>query len=779
MEYIGTEGDDELVAQTGEDNSFQGLGGDDTLTGNSGTDTAVFAGASDGYRLGYAAGSFTVTDVDPADGDSGTDTLAGIERLQFTDGTLSISEQGEFRVNTTTWSTQSDSDVAALSDGGYVVTWMSNGQDGSGCGICVQRFGADGTPRGAESVVNTTTEAAQLFASVTALSGGGFVVSWLSHDQDGSGTGIYARRYAADGSAQGGEFRVNSATADDQRDPDVTALAGGGFVVTWMSLNQDGSNAGVYAQRYAAGGMPQGGEFRVNTTTASDQAAPSIAALADGGFVASWMSWGQDGSGRSIHAQRYGADGAALGGEFRVNTATAGEQMVPSIAALQDGGFVVCWVSNGQDGSGDGVYGQRYAADGTAVGGEFRVNTTTAFTQNEPDVAALSGGGFVVALTSDGQDGSGRGTYAQRYAADGTPQGGEFRLNPTTANDQAEPAIAGLADGGFVVSWTSTNQDGGGDGIYAQRYTADGTPVIAVPVVEGDGGANTLFVASPGFARLRGGAGDDTYILHGGLHDLVEVAGGGTDTVRSSADHTLRSHFENLVLAGNADLDGTGNTLANWLIGNRGANALDGSTGADTLQGLGGNDSYRVDQAGDVVRESRQVAGGVDEVIATISYVLGAGLENLRLTGSGPTDGAGNGLANVLLGSAGANLLSGDRGDDTLDGGAGADQLTGGSGADLFRFSTVASVDAITDFRRSAGDRIDLSMLDADRLTGDRQGFAFLGRQAFSADATGQLRYEAGDGKLMLYGSVDADVDAEFVLEVVGTVRLFAADLVL
>ncbi|NOT71807.1 MAG: hypothetical protein HOP09_11175 [Hyphomicrobium sp.] len=139
------------------------------------------------------------------------------------------------------------------------------------------------TPIGNDIQVNTTTANDQLYSSVTALADGGFVVTWTSLGQDGSGWGIYGQRYTAAGAASGPEFQVNTATASDQLYSSVTALADGGFVVTWTSF--DGSGWGIYGQRYTAAGAASGTEFRVNTATANDQSYSSVTALADGGFV--------------------------------------------------------------------------------------------------------------------------------------------------------------------------------------------------------------------------------------------------------------------------------------------------------------------------------------------------------------------------------------------------------------------------------------------------------------------------------------------------------------
>ena len=285
----------------------------------------------------------------------------------------------------------------------------------------------------------------------------------------------------------GSEFQVNTTTASSQNTNDTgqggsTAMdADGDFVVVWTSDGQDGSSYGVYAQRYNAAGVAQGTEFQVNTTTASDQRYSTVAMGADGDFVVTWSSYGQDGSSWGVYAQRYSAAGVAQGTEFQVNTFTANNQLYSTVAMDADGDFVVTWSSYSQDGSIWGVYAQRYNAAGVAQGTEFQVNTATANNQLYSTVAMDADGDFVVTWMSDGQDGSNWGIYAQRYNAAGVAQGTEYQVNTATANNQSYSTVAMDADGDFVVTWMSYGQDGSGDGVYAQRYQSDLSPVLAVP----------------------------------------------------------------------------------------------------------------------------------------------------------------------------------------------------------------------------------------------------------------------------------------------------------
>src|SRR5258706_11380141 len=139
--------------------------------------------------------------------------------------------------------------------------------------------------------------------------------------------------------------------------------------------------------------IPVGSEFLVNATTTNSQGYPAVASDAGGGFVVVWRSKGQDGSGYGIFGQRHDGAGALLGGEFRVNAFTTNDQDRPSVASTP-GGFVVVWQSDGIDGDGFGISGQRYASSGAPLGSEFLVNTTATNAEIFPLAAASTSGDF-------------------------------------------------------------------------------------------------------------------------------------------------------------------------------------------------------------------------------------------------------------------------------------------------------------------------------------------------------------------------------------------------
>ncbi|MBJ6127140.1 calcium-binding protein [Microvirga splendida] len=564
---------------------------------------------------------------------------------------------GETRVNTYTGDDQTYSSVTTLSNGGWVVTWMSNGEDGHGYGIYQQRYNSKGQPEGGEIRVNHTTLNDQSMPSITGLKDGGWIVTWQSPGADGTSTDIFQQRFNPRGLEYGYETRVNTTTTNDQKDARVTSLKDGGWVVTWTSYNQDGSGDGIYQQRYNSSGQAIGGETRVNTTTNSFQNYSSTTALADGGWLVSWVSSAQDGSGQGIYQQRYNASGEAVDVEVRVNTFTAGHQSQPSVTALSSGGWVVTWTSEAQDGSSQGVYQQRYSIAGDKLGNEVRVNTTTVNSQLGAQSISLSDGGWVVTWSSYDQDGDMFGIYQQRYDAVGQAVGGEIRVNTTAYNDQHLSSATALPDGGWVVTWTANDQDGSGLGIYQQRFDKSGQKIG--PTTPTDLSLSSLQVNEGAPVALSvGDLGATALVTDQGLtYTLLDDAGG---------------RFE--------------------IVGNK----------------LAVKDGIRLDheqaQSHTIKVQVRDSLGATFEKSLTIA-VADVASENLVGSSSSDTIKGGQ-YADVFYGAAGDDVLWGGAGNDKIYGGDGNDMLYGEAGKDVFVFDTKlnkrANVDKIADFRYRA-----------------------------------------------------------------------------
>ncbi|WP_395020467.1 calcium-binding protein [Dongia sp.] len=236
----------------------------------------------------------------------------------------------------------------------------------------------------------------------------------------------------------------------------------------------------------------------------------------------------------------------------------------------------------------------------------------------------------------------------------------------------ADLSIAGDA------SWNALWGNEGNNTILGKAGNDDIFGAGGKDVIDGGIGADTLW----------GGLGDDTYYVDNPGDVVTETEsvkdGGGADTVISTKDFALSAYVENLTLTGGA-LVGTGNALANTLIGNTKDNTLDGGTGYDTMIGGDGNDTYMVNNSKDVVVET-STGGTFDTVLSeAFAYTLPDYVENLTLRGNAGISGTGNDAHNMIIGNKAANKIDGAGGSDWLFGGDGADTLIGGDGDDWMR----------------------------------------------------------------------------------------------
>ncbi|MEO1367600.1 MAG: hypothetical protein AAFX50_10525 [Acidobacteriota bacterium] len=321
---------------------------------------------------------------------------------------------GELQVNTTTTGTQWDPSVGEDGAGNFVIAWHGDGA--ADFDVFAQRFTADGVPAGGELQVNTVTSGYQGNTTVAMSTAGEFLVVWESDGQDGEEGGVYGQLFDAAGAALGSEVRINDTTARDQNDARVMATDSG-YAVTWESFLQDGSEEATILRFLDATAAPDGGEIVVNSQNLGDQEDAALAVDASGLIAVVWESTSQDGKGEGIFAQILDSDGAAVGPEFQVNAFTTGDQKNPRVAPDGAGGFVAVWTSEDQfDDVSEEIYGRRLSADGAVVGDEFRVNTETSDDQDVPAMAGGPGQQVLVAWRSfGGQDGSGAGVFAQRY----------------------------------------------------------------------------------------------------------------------------------------------------------------------------------------------------------------------------------------------------------------------------------------------------------------------------------------------------------------------------
>ena len=301
-----------------------------------------------------------------------------------------------------------------------------------------------------KTTTNTTTKVTSTIATnvtlagsfrvnpaVATLASGNVAVVWASFNQAGPGSllDVYGQVFTPAGKKVGGEFLINQFTAFNQRTPAVAALKNGGFVVAWVSEQQrtafnlggmdnvNGSGPSVvglpsvdiYAQFYNSNGVAQGTNFLVNTDN-NTCANPAVAVASDGNFMVTWSARdpGNQANGWDVYARPFSSAGVG-GATLRVNSFLYGDQYGPRISAI-GGDYMIVWTSLGQDGSREGVFGQFVHEDGSLVGSELPVNTTTLGSQMQPTVASDGAEQFLVVWTGFTFSAASMDLFAQQYA---------------------------------------------------------------------------------------------------------------------------------------------------------------------------------------------------------------------------------------------------------------------------------------------------------------------------------------------------------------------------
>ncbi|MGE4254642.1 MAG: hypothetical protein AB7E84_05435 [Xanthobacteraceae bacterium] len=462
----------------------------------------------------------------------------------------------DFRINTTTTGEQTVPSITGLGDGRFVVTWSSY-EGGTLNDIRARIYNGDGTPAGNEFIVNTTSDGGQALPSITALSDDRFVVAWESWEDGTASLDIRARIYNADGTPTGDDFVVNTTTIADQRAPSITAMDGGRFAVSWFSY-PDGSSNDIRARIYNADGTPAGGDFVVNTMTGG-QVDPDITALGGGGLVVTWQSG--NGVHNDIHAVilKFTTTAATLTLQNAAkalveNTDTTFRVKVADIVVTDDGVGTNYLALSGADAALFEIFdGDLYLKSGTVLdyeGGNTTLDVTVAVDDPEvegaPDsLQSLSiqitdvnenfitngnrGGQITGTARDDVIDGQGGNDTINAGAGNDTVIGGTG-LDKVNAGDGDDTIIATIGDGLDVYSGGA-----GADTLDMSGIPAPATINLALSFASS---AQTAFDSLSSIENAIGGSGNDTITGNGaanrldgrGGDDIIE-AGGGNDIV--------------------------------------------------------------------------------------------------------------------------------------------------------------------------------------------------------------------------------------------------------
>lgn len=348
-------------------------------------------------------------------------------------------------------------------------------------------------PQGAEFGIAGALSGEQIHARLALGQSGGYLV-WQDNFIDGAGLGIGATRLGSSFNPEFSAVRINQSAAGNQENPDVALLADGGAAVVWQG--EVGHTRKIFAQLLRPNGtLRLAGDLEVSSGAGGMKLQPRVAGLPAGGAVVTWGSLQQDDSEsfnrvmarmQGVYARVLNADGGFATAEFRVNQRVRYNQRNPAVAALPDGRMIFVWVSEGeemitQDALGVtsatqpvDIMGRLFNSTGTPVGGEFKINNSTTNICAQPAVTVRADGGFSV-IWNENNIGNRENSWdikARAFTADASPLAGAFVVNSHLYGDQVSPAISTAGNEQLAV-WTSYAQDGSYEGIYGQFLRRD------------------------------------------------------------------------------------------------------------------------------------------------------------------------------------------------------------------------------------------------------------------------------------------------------------------
>ena len=419
--------------------------------------------------------------------------------------------------------------------------------------------------------------------------------------------------------------QANTTTTRWQYDPSVAALATG-FVVAWTDESETGgdtSDNAVRARLFGPTATPLTGEILVNATTDGDQQNVELAALADGGFVAAWQSRLTTGTlGWEIRAQRFDADGDAVGAEIVVNTINGGDQTAPAVHAFADGSWLVAWVYNNA-----WIEAQYFNADGTRIGGEFRVGTT-ARADATVHITATSDGRVLVtwnagsefAPAADGQFLDNRPALVHGTADNDVILGhdaGQVAVDDILVSLAGDDTLYGLA---------------GSDYFYAGAGEDLAIAGVGDDVLLGEDGDDTLY-GEDGNDYLYGHAGTNVLVGGAGV-DVLIAQGEGDFLYGGEGDDYLYAYAEATAFGDAGNDTFVMQAGANLAFGDDGQDYFYMGAGADEMHGGAGVDVLIGQSAGGDAGEGDLFDGGA----GTDYLFLTPGADRLVFTATSGVD---------------------------------------------------------------------------------------------------------------------------------------------
>ena len=382
--------------------------------------------------------------------------------------------------------------IAFSTDGGFMV-WQDSAGNGDGAGIRARRIGKTLSGSLPAFWVNSNANFINEAPDVALLADGGAVFAWQAGPL--GRPGIYARfmrpMTTTAPTFVASDVEIVTGGSTQNQTPKLARLSDGSVIVAWANVGQDGDLSGILVQKLNATGAKIGTPWVANVTVEGNQRNPAIIATSDGGFTVAWVGENQrfDRS-ADVFARVFSSSGFPLSGEIRLNAGT-NICSTPCLAALPQGGFVATWnefdgdeIANGWD-----VFAGAYDASGVASRLPARINAYRYSNQLNPRIS-VAGDTALAVWTSLNQDGYREGVFGRFLATTGEVADDEFGLNQTVVSQQLDPVVASDGANRFVTAWTSFNSLANGFDVVARKFAKPATIVaLQSTLVTTSGGA--------------------------------------------------------------------------------------------------------------------------------------------------------------------------------------------------------------------------------------------------------------------------------------------------
>jgi hypothetical protein len=323
--------------------------------------------------------------------------------------------------------------------------------------VFLRRFDAGGGLSDDPVLVNTLIEDDQFFPRVAVSSDNSFLVIWQSDEPDPivnvDRKWVRSQAFDAAGESDGDEQLISVHSSGEASDvnADVAALRDGGYVVVWRSRDSAGiTNLNILARRIGANGVPLAAQFVANSTIGQSEREPTVTELSDGGFLVAWAN-------PEIQGRRFLADGTPVGSDFQINTFTTGGEAEPDAVLGDDGEVLVVWKDEEEVGEDREIRARLYSDKLVPQGNDFRINTLITGVQDNPKAGDYGRGGFFVvweSATSVGDDNSAQSIQGRIVTGGNQFAGPQFQVNGWTVGAQQFPGIGGRNDQ-IAVGWKS------------------------------------------------------------------------------------------------------------------------------------------------------------------------------------------------------------------------------------------------------------------------------------------------------------------------------------